>query len=184
MRRYAADSVERATGFEPATSTLARLFPASGFSHRAEAEAPTASVTSSVTRLGAKPGIPEQNLSVPRAGRDEPAYTEWLAVSGKLVRKEGLEPSFLGNLRSFPTTASSDSQQNRAFRGSLLSDPARGRGTKGAQSRPAPRPEPSAPRGGHHGSPAARFDGSDGVSLVTNTSQPGRARSGAARRAL
>jgi hypothetical protein len=36
---------------------------------------------------------PEQNPGLPRAANDEPACTEWLAVSGKLVRKEGLEPS-------------------------------------------------------------------------------------------
>jgi hypothetical protein len=50
-------------------------------------------VTSSVTRVAANAGTPEQDPGVLRAERDEPACTELHNRAEKMVRKEGLEPS-------------------------------------------------------------------------------------------
>src|SRR5713101_1066899 len=49
-------------------------------------------VTSSVTRKPAKQGTPGQIPGVPVAERDEPACTEWLAVSGEMAVGGGIEP--------------------------------------------------------------------------------------------
>ena len=49
-------------------------------------------VTSSVTRMAAKQGTPEQNLSSPRDREDEPACTEWPGLSGEMAVGGGIEP--------------------------------------------------------------------------------------------
>src|SRR5438552_3817626 len=53
---------------------------------------PAAGVTSGVTRIAAKQGTRGQIPGLLGVERDEPACTEWLAVSGKMAVGGGIEP--------------------------------------------------------------------------------------------